>query len=283
MTQQAEPAYLDYHVRWRAGAALTGKHATRQGGQGSGFREYRPFWQLPHARQIDIKRSVLNPFGELLVRQTEQHSSINVVLAIDLSCSMQPAPEWPGSRAAALLAAAAARSALRAGDGFGVVGFDTALRDDAWLPPTRSRAAARQMVAQLAGLARGGGADGIAELAGRLPARRCLVLLVSDFLMPMRLIARALATLARHDVAPVVIDAETASSLPCAGLLRLRDAESGRTRLVLMRPALRRRWQADAVARRRQLDLLFLQSCRPAFHAVGGLDVQALSDHLAGP
>ncbi len=281
MTGPDAAPYLDYHVRWRADAALPGRHAARQGGGGGGFRQFRPFWQLPNARQIDVKRSALNPFGEVIVRQTEQRTSINVVLAADLSRSLQPAPSRVGLRCTALLAEAAARSALRAGDGFGVVGFDAKLRDDVWLPPTRSPAAARQMASHLAGLRQGGtDADGIAQLTERLPARRCLVLLVSDFLMPMGLIERALTALARHDVAPVVLEIDAAATLPQAGLLRLADAETGQTRLVLMRPTLRRRWQAAEADRRRRLDLLFLRFCRPAFHASGGLDVQALSDHL---
>ncbi len=305
--------YLDYHVSWRSGGSRPGRHGSRQGGGGGNFREYRPFWQVPDARQIDIKRSALDPFGELIVRQNEQRSSINVILAIDLSRSMQPVPERSGLRYIARLAEAAARAALRAGDGFGVVGFDRVLRDDVWLPPTRSRAAARQMVSYLAGqsserkksarewshMIDGGsgaddsspaaftslcanavGAEGILDLPTRLPNRRCLVLLASDFLMPVALIERALTALARHDVAPIVLDIDNVGALPAAGLLRLADAESGRTRLVLMRPALRRRWQDAAAARRRQLDLLFARFGRPAFHASGGLDVEALSNHL---
>ena len=100
--------------------------------------------------------------------------------------------------------------------------------------------------------------------------------------MPLDLIERALASLVRHDVAPVVLQLDIAGAVPSAGLLRLSDAETGRTRLVLMRPALRRRWRAAEEKRRQQLDLLFLRYGRPAFHAAGGLDVQALSGHLAG-
>ena len=279
--QPEDAPYLDYHVSWRSGGSRPGRHGSRQGGGGGNFREYRPFWQLTDARQIDIKRSALDPFGEVIVRQTEQRSSINVVLAADLSRSMQPAPARSAIQWVARVAEAAARSASRAGDGFGIVGFDRALRDDVWLPPTHSRAAARQMVTHLASLKPGGiGAEGIADLAARLPGRRCLVLLVSDFLMPAGLIEHALTSLARHDVAPIVLEMDSVGALPAVGLLRLADAESGQMRLVLMRPGLRRRWLNAAAARRRQLDHLFLRFGRPAFYASGGLDVEALSNHL---
>ena len=287
MTDPDDATYLDYHVRWRPGGARPGRHAAGQGGSGGDFVQYRPFWQLPDARRIDIKRSALDPSGEVIVRQTRQRGVINIVLATDLSRSMQPAPDRPGLGCVAMLAEAAARSALRAGDAFGLVGFDGDLRDDVWLPPTRSRGAARHAISQLARLPpKRPGAAGIARLAERLPPGRCLVLLVSDFLMPPGLVERALTALARHDVAPVMLELDPPEMLPPLGLLRLADAETGRTRLVLMRPALRRRWLAAAAARRRQLDLLFLRHCRPAFHArastPGGMDLQALSDHLAG-
>ena len=283
MTQAEEATYLDYRVRWRDGAARPGRHAMRQSGNDGEFRGYRPFWQCPDARQIDVRRSALDPSGEVMVRQTGQRSSINLVLAVDVSRSMQPAPDRPALAWVAALADAASRSALRAGDAFGLACFDTGVRDDICLPPTRRRTAIGEAVARLRGLRPNGmGAQGMALLAEHLPMRRSLVLLVSDFLMPLALIEQSLSALARHDVAPVVLAQDTPRSAPRAGLLRLRDAESGHTRLMLMRPALHRRWCESEAERRQALDLLFLRCGRPAFYAEGSLDVQALSLHLAG-
>ncbi len=283
MTLPDEVAYLDYRVRWRDGAARPGRHAMRQSGRDGEFRGYRPFWQCPDARQIDVRRSALEPSGDIMVRQTGQRSSINLVLAVDVSRSMQPAPERSALGWVVALAEAASRSALRAGDAFGMLGFDRGLREDVWLPPTRSRAAIGEVLSRLRGLRHGGrGADGMAELAERLPSRRCLVLLISDFLVPLSLVERALSALARHDVAPVVLAMDTPREAPRAGLLRLEDAETGRTRLMLMRPGLQRRWQEAEAARRRAQDLLFLRFGRPAFYAAGGLDIRLLSQHLAG-
>ena len=215
MTLPDEVAYLDYRVRWRDGAARPGRHAMRQSGRDGEFRGYRPFWQCPDARQIDVRRSALEPSGDIMVRQTGQRSSINLVLAVDVSRSMQPAPERSALSWVVALAEAASRSALRAGDAFGMLGFDRGLREDVWLPPTRSRTAIGEVLTRLRGLRQGGrGADGMAELAERLPSRRCLVLLLSDFLVPLALIERALSALARHDVAPVVLAMDTPGEAP---------------------------------------------------------------------
>ena len=283
MTPHEEAPYLDYHVRWRAGPSRPGRHAARHGGSGGDFRAYRPFWQLPDAHRIDIRRSIIDPFGDIVVRQTEQSSSVTVVLAADISRSMDFGSGGSSLAPLATLGQAAARSALRAGDAFGLVAFDRVVRDDVSLAPTRVRAAASECVAALRMLRpRGRCADGIAQLASRLPARRCLVLLASDFLLPIDLLDTALAALARHDVAPIVLGAGSVQSVPRAGLVRLQDAETGRTRLLLMRPALHRRWREAERTRCETLDTLFRRHGRAAYHAAGRIDIAALSEHLMG-
>jgi uncharacterized protein (DUF58 family) len=276
-----DEVFLDYAVRWRTGEARSGKHGSRQTGIGGNFRGVKPFWQLPDARRIDVRRSITDPFETLMVRETENRGSIAVVLACDLSASMQAAPAADGFAAMAALTAAAARSAHRAADRFGFIGFDEVVRDDFLLPLTRARGAASDIVARLTALrATGRHARGMLDLAAHVPDRRCLVLLVSDFLVPFEVLEAALASLALHDVAPVVLTDMRQASLPRAGLLRLRDAESGRTRLVLMRPSVLRRWQAARVAWRTALAEIFARYCRPAIFVDGALDMAALGDAL---
>jgi len=269
--------HLAYAVRWRAGDARPGKHPARQAGIGGAIHGVRPFWQWPDARRIDVRRSITDPFETLMVRQMENTGSITLVLAADLSASMAAAP---GGGHLPALAAAAGRSAQRAGDAFGFIGFDDTIRPALKLPPTRARGAGADIAARLTAASPGNGATAIADLALHLPSRRCLLLLVSDFLLPLDLLAGALASLARHDVAPIVTPSETA--LPRAGLLRLRDAESGRTRLLLLRPMLRRAWQRARAERRAALDALFARHCRPAFHMADDLDLAALGACLCG-
>ncbi len=271
--------YLNYRVRWRAGDVRPGRHPARHSGAGGDFRTHLPFWQLPDARRIDVRRSIVDPFENLVVRQMENRSAISVVLAADLSHSMQAAPCGSKMGALADLAQSASRSALRAGDAFGFAGFAETV--DLHFAPSRSRGRAAQLVASLRDMQPGGrDASGILALAESLPERRCLVLLISDFLIPLPVIDEALGRLARHDVAPVVLHDAREADPPRSGLLRIRDAESGRARLLLMRPALRRRWDAMRTEHRASLDRIFLRHGRPAFHATGRLDVAALGEHL---
>ncbi len=281
-----DAAYLDYRVRWRAGDQRPGKHAARQAGAGGNFRGYRPFWQLPDARHIDVRRSIVDPFGDVIVRQMEQSSAIVLVIAADVSRSMAGRSDGSGLatglKSVAALAQAAARSALRAGDAFGFLAFDERIRDDLSYPPSRRRAVGRDLPAALAGLAPAGrSAAGILDLATRLPSRRCLLILASDFLMPLDLLERGLASLARHDVAPIVLGEAGERHLPRAGLLRIRDVETNGTRLMLMRPALHRRWREAEAARRNRLHDLFARHGRPPFLARGMIDIAAVSQHLS--
>jgi uncharacterized protein (DUF58 family) len=281
----AEPrldaAYLDYRLRWRAGEPRPGKHPARNSGSGGDFQSYRPFWQLPDASRIDVRRSIVDPYGDIMVRQTEQRSSITVVLAADVSRSMQPGAGRSSLAAIGAIAESAARSALRAGDAFALLAFDRTIRDDISLPPTRARAAIRETIAKLGRFnPTGRSAEGILNLPEMLPKQRCLVLLASDFLITQPLLETALVAMAKHDVAAIVLGIDQIARLPRIGLLRLQDAETGRQRTLLMRPALRDKFLAMEQGRRHVLDNVFQHHGRRGFHAGDPIDIAALSEHL---
>ena len=272
---------LFYRVHWRGGSAHPGSHASRWHGGDGAFRQLLPFWQRPDAARIDLRRSLADPHGQVMVRLIEQRGAIDVIVLADLSRSMQAGGGWLAAIAGLLEGVAAA--ARRIGDRVGFLGFDAALREDYVLPATRQPRRAARLAESLRALDPDGrAAGGLAAAVGRLPQRRALVLLVSDFLMPLDDLEAALAALARHDVQPVVLhQAPGPEALPRYGLLRLRDAESGATRLLLLRPALRARWLRERAERRAALDRLFRRHARPAFHAEGSLDLERLALHLA--
>lgn len=267
--------YLEYRSE---GGARPGRHSARHGGHGGDFHALRPFWQMPDAARIDVRRSLLDPAGEILVRQMRQRSATALVVAVDVSASMGVGGRM---RDVSRLARAACRTALRAGDGFGVVAFDAAIREELSLLPGAGRSACTAAVVALGEAACAGrSAAGVARLGDVLAGRRCLVLLVSDFWMPAGVLERGLAGLSGHDVAPVVLHGAGAAAWPRAGLMRVRDAESGRRRLVVLRPSLRARALAAEASRAAALDSAFVRWCRPALHVHGRLDLPAASAHL---
>jgi uncharacterized protein (DUF58 family) len=281
MSTAQETLYLEYRMRGRAGDARPGKHAARHRGYGGDFRAHLPFWQLPDAARIDVRRSIMDPGGNLLVRQMEQRSAIDVVVAVDVSRSMAARRGINTLAEMALLASAAARAALRAGDAFGLLAFDDTLRSDLCLAPSRTRSACRMAIDALSRVTTSGrSAQGLMDLAAYTPSRRCLLILVSDFLMPLTAINQSLTLLAAHDVAPIVLNGAGMDGVPYAGLLRMRDAETNVTRLLLMRPALHRRWHEAETQRRAQLNRLFGAHCRAPLHVSGPIDILRVSQHL---
>jgi len=270
---------IPYRLRWRPEGVLPGAHPGHGEGAEGEFRRHVSLLRHPDPRRIDLRVSLRDPHGELHVRQFSPRRSVAVAALVDLSGSMGFGND--ASRIADLCALLAV-SAQRSGDSFALFGCDTQVREAASLPPSRRRGVEfevreRLLVARPAG----SGVDGLFEAAERLPARRSLVFLVSDFLMPLPQIERLLDALWRHDLIPVVVrDTGAESELPRWGLIEIADLETGARRLVLMRPGLRERWRREADERNRALDWLFARHGRRPFHLVDALDTDALARRL---
>jgi uncharacterized protein (DUF58 family) len=223
-----------------------------------------------------------DPMGELHVRQFAKRSTIAVVAIVDLSGSMGFEGRVRRMSVVAELCATLAASAYRMGDRFGLIGCDATVRDDILIPPMRRQGLEFEVFNRLVRAEpRGASVRGMLAAADRLPARRSLVFLISDFQLPIAQVNEILDALGRHDVVPVVVrDWGEEHDLPAWGLVELQDLETGRRRLAVMRPALREAWRRAGLARRAALDRLFERRGRPAFHLVDQLDMDALTEYL---
>ncbi|MCQ9155744.1 hypothetical protein JZX93_09205 [Acidomonas methanolica] len=273
---------LRYAVRFRARSPRSGVHVNRVlDGEGA-FRDYASFWQAPDGRGIDIKRSILDPSGNILVRRFYHAASIGVAVLADLSCSMRPSEADDKLQAMARVVAALGRTAERCGDSFTFIGCGERVLDDWLVLRTRRAGLAEELAERLrafrptARSARGLVAG--AELIGSVPH---LVLLISDFHLPGEEIEAVLGALAVHDMVPVVLwSASEAQAPQGGGMLRLRDSETGRKRLVVLRRALRERWERAIADRRETLRHNFARHGRRPFFISGAPDFAALADHL---
>lgn len=276
------PQPLPYRLRWRPSGVLIGAHSGLGEGSGGEFRRHVPLLRHPDPRRIDLRMTFRDPLGELHVRQFAKRSEIAVVAIVDLSGSMGFEGRVRRMFAVAELCATLAASAYRMGDRFGLIGCDAAVRDDILIPATQRRGLEIEVFQRLVhAQPRGASVRGLLAAVDRLPARRSLVFLISDFLMPIAQINDALDALWRHDVVPVVVsDRGEEHDLPAWGLVELQDLETGRRRLAVMRPALREAWRRIGRARRAALDRLFERRGRAAFHLVDRLDADALTEYL---
>lgn len=277
---EAGGTILPYRLRWRPRGVRPGAHPGQgEGGDGT-FRTLVPLMARPDPRRIDLRASLRDPFEGVHVRTFAPRRATTVAVLTDLSGSMG----FDGTGAeVARLAATLAASAAATGDEFTLFGAGADLREDAVIPATRRRGLGAQVAARVcAATPSGKSAQGLAAAAERLPRRRCLVFLVSDFLMPEADLDLLLDVLWRHDVVPVVVrDSRAEGDVPAWGLMEIADAETGARRLVFMRPGLRARWQAAAQARIAALEACFSGRGQAAFHLVDRFDADALVAFLA--
>jgi uncharacterized protein (DUF58 family) len=270
-----------YRPRGRFAANHVGAHTSSEVGGFGVFRDQASFMRYPDARRLDVRATLRDPFGGIYVRRFEQRAAVDVYALVDLSASMGFVGAVSRFQVARDLCAAFAYSATRIGDRFGLFACNEALIGRATFFATRSRRAALAGVEKLGDeWPSGTSAEGVLAAAEALGATRKLVLLISDFRWPERLIAQAFDALSLHDVAPLVLIDSFETDPPRWGALELRDSESGRRQLLLMRPALQRRWMEAEHARRRTLARLSARRSRAPIFIQDGFDPDDLSIRL---
>jgi uncharacterized protein (DUF58 family) len=273
------PLPVPYILRWRPNTVAAGAHPSGREGSGGAFKQHASLLRHPDPRRIDLRVTLRDPAGDIHVRQFSQRSAVSLIALLDLTGSMGfDAPE-SRMRAVAGLCAVLAASAHKMGDRFGLIGCDARVREDVFVPATRRRGLDREVHALLMKQAPGGAsAKGLIEGARRVPATRSLVFLMSDFLMPIALVERTLAALWRHDVIPLMFRERL--ELPAWGLLQLRDLESGRRRLILLRPKVLKDWQQRQEEHDDTLRQVFARHGRTPLRVFDRMDWDALARYL---
>lgn len=271
-------ATLAYALRWRVRGQTPGAHRGADAGPTGAFRRLVPFERSPDARRLDLRASLRDPFGGLYVRQFEQRSAAAVQVLIDTSASTAfDAGHGSASSRAIALTRRIADAAQSIGDAFGLVAGAASAAVER--PPLRQRAnTAIEALERL--VPHGRGIDALLDAARTLGLRRRLVFVLSDFAFAPAALATLLEALAAHDVVPIRFGHDALARLPRYGIAELADLESGRRRLVWIRPALRTRWLAAAAAHREAVAALCRRHGQPLLDLPGALDVEAVSRHL---
>ena len=241
-----------YRLDRRGRGVRPGMHPGTETGGGLEPLVRAPLLDGRDPRRLDLLASLRDPLRRLLVRRYRQRASTRVQVIADLSASLGFRGRGDRLDTLAALVSALGYSAARAGDAFGFIGCDERVRPEFVLPPTRTAGGHLDLAARLRAFAPDGrGSDGLLEAVAMTGHRRALVFLVSDFHFPLALLDAVLAGLSRHQVVPVVLgDSGEAEPTRRFGLVRARDPETGQAQTLLMRPALRRRIEARAAARR---------------------------------
>jgi hypothetical protein len=273
---------IPYRLAWRTRTARVGAHRSTFAGTGGMFRDLTSLLDARDPRRIDLRQSLRDPFENTYVRRLEQTSAISVSVLMDVSTSMTFSGRSRKFALACDLAQTIASSAIRTGDTFALIAADTDVRTDLTLAPSRSRSAIAQKIDEMRRFVPScAGAGGLIEAATLTTGRRGLVFLVSDFLMPDDRIHAIFERLSRHDVIPVALhDSAEIEALPEWGIVELADLETGRRRLIVLRPSFKETWRRRIEARRSDFRSIARHYGREPFQVTDRIDWERLGAHL---
>lgn len=271
-----------YRISWRAAGVQPGHHRSTQIGGGQDFREFSDLIRHPDPRRIDLRISLRDPFERFYVRVFNQRSAIAVYAVADLSASIGFTSTKAKLDLLKDFCMSLATSANRTGDAFGFIGCDAGVRQELVMPATRRRGVAWELAERLANVqATAPSAQGLLEATRYLAGQPKLVFLISDFHLPLPLIESVLRALSQHDVVPIVIwDSNEFANLPAWGLTRTRDLESGRARLLWLRPSLRQKLMQAFSERQKALTHLFVAHGREPFLLLDRVDTEQLTNYF---
>ena len=218
------------------------------------FRGYAGLLAAPDPRRFDAAASLRDPFNQVMVRVYTQRATVPIRVLADVSASMAFSGRCRKMDLLAEFMESLALSAYRSGDPIAFTGCDSAICGELVLPLTRSRAAGALIATKLRSFEPSGrSAQGLFAAVERMPLSRSLVFLISDFHFPTAMLKKLLGDLALHTVVPVVLWDSAEAVAPRYGIARIFDPETGRERMLLLRPALARRLQKSVAARARAL------------------------------
>jgi uncharacterized protein (DUF58 family) len=223
-----------------------GIHGRRRAGPGETFWQFRQFGSLDPATSIDWRRSASSE--HLYVREREWEAAHTVWLWPDLSRSMAFRSHLANATKldrALVLALAAAELLVGGGERVGLLGISR---------PTASRRAATYLAEQLA--LHGQRADVQSSLPPETRiARFSGVVLISDFLDPVDVIARRLRAIASPDVSGHLVQVldPAEETLPYEGRAEFLGPEDGTHWIADRTETLREQYQARLAAHRAEL------------------------------
>jgi uncharacterized protein (DUF58 family) len=233
---------IEIVARWIVDGFMTGLHRSPRKGFSVEFAEYRAYQSGDDPRYVDWKIAARS--DRWVVRQYEEETNLRSTVVLDVSKSM----DWSGARVAQFrragestngerltklayaerLTAALTLLLLRQRDAVGLVRFDDRVRTS--IPPRARNGQWRRVVAALEepGIGRASSAPEALHQAARLINRRGMIVLISDLLMEMGDVERAMRGLraAGHDVTVLHVMDPAERELPSGGEALFFDPET---------------------------------------------------------
>jgi len=230
---------IEIVARWIVDGFMSGLHRSPRKGFSVEFAEYRAYQSGDDPRYVDWKIAARS--DRWVVRQYEEETNLRSTIVLDVSKSM----DWSGVRMgggrdaasadrltklayAERLTAALALLLLRQRDAVGLLRFDDRIRSA--VAPRARQGQWRRIVSALEepGSGRASSAPEALAQAARLISRRGMIVLISDLLMDMPDVERAMRGLRAvgHDVTVLHVMDPAERELPSGGEALFIDPES---------------------------------------------------------
>ena len=255
-----ELRYIEVSTAKRIRNLRVGPYTSPQRGPGFDFDEHQPYRPGDDVRRIDW--NVTARMGAPYVRHTHAERELNVMIAIDVSRSMELGAAGRSKKELmTFITASLLFSAVSDQINTGFLAFADRVLE--CRPPRRTRAAAWSVLERCWALSPRPGRTALLPAVQYLLAtlkRMSVVFIVSDFITDEDLFgAQALAMLAaKHDVIAVVPQDPAEAALPAGrGYMHVRDLETGRQVAVSLSSRTRRAYAAETQKRRDALARAF--------------------------
>jgi uncharacterized protein (DUF58 family) len=250
-----ELRYIEVYSAKKIRTLRVGAYTSPLRGPGFDFDEHQPYRPGDDVRRIDW--NVTARMNAPYVRHTHAEREMNVMIALDLSRSMElGTSHYSKKEVMTFITGSLLFSALSDQINTGFLAF--ADRVLTFSPPRRTRAAAWAVLERCWSLAPQRGRTALLPAIRHLSKalrKMSVVFIVSDFMSDEDLFAsKDLSMLAaRHDVIAVVPEDPGETALPAGrGYVNVRDLESGREVAVALSAHTRRDY-ADQARRRREM------------------------------
>jgi uncharacterized protein (DUF58 family) len=255
-----ELRYIEVYTGKRIRNLRVGPYTSPLRGPGFDFDEHQPYRHGDDVRRIDwnVTARMDAPF----VRHTHAERELNVMIAIDVSRSMElGAAHRSKKELMTFITGSLLFSAVSDQINTGFIAFSDRVLE--YSPPRRTRAAAWNVLERCWALSPRPGRTAILPAIRHLVStlkRMSVVFIVSDFITDEDLFgSQELAMLAaKHDVIAVVPMDPAEGALPSGGgYMQVRDLESGRQIAVSLSARTRRAYEAETRERRHALARAF--------------------------
>lgn len=218
---------IEIHTRHIVNELLSGQWNSAFKGRGIEFEEVRPYQIGDDVRAIDW--NVTARHGRPFVKLFREEREMAVMLLVDMSASQSLGTHFQTKRELVTeLSATIAFSAIKSNDKVGLTLFTDGIEKH--VPARKGTRHVLRILRELLycePIGQGTSLRKAIEHLNRTASRRTVVFIVSDFQDAGY--ERALKIARRkHDVIPIVVADEREFTMPAIGLVRLRDAETGK-------------------------------------------------------